>query len=94
MYLTKVVQSLRFRKIAKKLHAGNKAELDSQVKKICQNPDIGELKKGDLAGIRVYKFKIKTTQYLLSYTYNKDTLSLIDFGTHENFYKNLKQYLG
>ncbi|MBF0559840.1 MAG: type II toxin-antitoxin system RelE/ParE family toxin, partial [Nitrospirae bacterium] len=35
--------------------------------KIADDPLIGEEKKGDLRGIYVYKFKIKSIQYLLSY---------------------------
>lgn len=32
------------------------------------NPDIGEQKKGDLARLRIYKFRISGQLYLLGYT--------------------------
>ena len=56
-------------------------------------PAIGEEKKGDLRGVFVYKFKIKTTQYLLAYRKVEKDLELIMLGPHENYYRDLKQYL-
>lgn len=32
-------------------------------------PEIGELKKGDLSEYRVYKFKFKGQEYLVAYKY-------------------------
>ncbi|NCO35324.1 MAG: hypothetical protein GW893_15875 [Armatimonadetes bacterium] len=40
---------------------------DQQVRKIAQDPSIGQEKQGELRGVCVQKFKIHTTQYLLSY---------------------------
>ena len=61
---------------------------------------IGELKVGDLAGIRVHKFRFSRQEYLIAYRTPKADLPLeflfIDFyqvGVHENFYAELKQYL-
>ncbi len=44
--------------------------LDNAVKKIIEKPDIGDLKKGDLAGVRVHKYKHANKQYLLGYRYS------------------------
>ncbi|MGA1791271.1 MAG: type II toxin-antitoxin system RelE/ParE family toxin [bacterium] len=41
----------------------------------------------------MHKFKIKTTQHLLSYRMINDDLELIMIGHHENYYKDLKGYL-
>jgi hypothetical protein len=55
-------------------------------------PDIGEMKKGDLNGIQVYKFKMVKQLTLLAYEYDSGvlTLTLLALGTHENFYRDLK----
>ena len=88
-----IVQQTRlFQQKAKKLHSSEKKSLDKAVKKIIENPSIGTFKKGDLASVQVYKFKHKTTQYLLAYQYIADELklTLLAIGTHENFYRDLK----
>lgn len=53
---------------------------------------MGELKKGDLAGVRVHKFHLISALHLLAYTYNDEqkTLTLHYLGSHENFYRDLK----
>ena len=67
--------------------------LDKEIHKIAEDPAAGEEKKGDLRGVFVYKFKIKTTQYLLAYRKVERDLELIMLGPHENYYRDLKQYL-
>jgi len=67
--------------------------LDQEVQRIAQNPSIGEEKKGDLTGVFVHKFKIETTQYLLAYRKIAPDLELVMIGPHENYYRDLKQYL-
>ena len=67
--------------------------LDQEVRRIAQNPLIGEEKKGDLTGVFVHKFKIKTTQYLLASRKVGHNLDLVMIGPHENYYRDLKQYL-
>jgi len=42
-------------------------EIDEQAKKILEDPEIGESKKGDLRGIRIHKFNFKNQLYLISY---------------------------
>jgi len=49
----------------KKLTAAEKAKLDAEIRKIITKPQIGVEKKGDLRGIYIHKFKVKTTLYLL-----------------------------
>jgi hypothetical protein len=67
--------------------------LDQEIRKIADNPKIGEEKKGDLREIFVHKFKIKTSQYLLAYRKIGRDLELVMIGQHENYYRDLKQYL-
>ena len=89
----KILQSRSFEKKTKRLTKKQKNILDKQIRKILDNPIIGQEKKGDLRGIYVHKFKIETTQYLLSYRSVGDALELITIGPHENYYRNLKIYL-
>lgn len=67
---------------------------------ICETPEVGELKVGDLVGVRVYKFRFNRQDYLVAYRAPKMDLPLelliVDFyqvGMHENFYDDLKLYL-
>ena len=57
------------------------------------DPSLGEMKVGDIAGIRVYKFKMVKQLTLLAYTFEEDiiTLTLLALGSHENFYRDLKK---
>jgi hypothetical protein len=89
----KIVASNQFLKFKKKSSNKLQLEIDSQVNQIINKPEFGELKKGDLAGIRVYKFSYESQQFLLSYKYSTNELQLYTIGSHENFYKKLKGYL-
>ena len=89
----KIYQSRSFEKKIKRFLKKEKNILDQEIKKIIENPFIGEEKKGDLRGVYIYKFKIKTIQCLLSYRMINDDLELIMIGPHENYYQDLKSYL-
>jgi mRNA-degrading endonuclease RelE of RelBE toxin-antitoxin system len=89
----KIFQSRSFEKKVKKLFAREKEILDREIKKIAVTPSLGEEKKGDLKGIFVHKFRIQSIQYLVAYRMVENNLELIMFGTHENYYKDLKSYL-
>ena len=89
----KVEQTPRFRKAEKKFPQNIRNAIKDEVKKLIENPLLGEQKKGDLAELRVHKFKVKQQQYLLGYTFNNDKLIiiLIAIGTHENYYRDIKR---
>jgi len=55
-------------------------------------PTLGYLKKGDLAFLRDYKFKMSKQLILLGYSYDDGelTLELMAFATHEGFYGDVK----
>ncbi|MFP4312943.1 MAG: type II toxin-antitoxin system RelE/ParE family toxin [Alphaproteobacteria bacterium] len=88
-----IVERPAFKKSTKKLHKNQRRDLEMAVVDIAQNPEIGQLKKGDLAGIRVHKFKMAGQLMLLAYSWenNTITLTLIGLGSHENFYRDLKR---
>ena len=89
----KIEQSRIFENKIKKLSKQEKGIVDTEIKRIIENPLIGEGKKGDLQGVSIHKFKIKTIQYLLSYRMIHKGLELIMIGSHENYYRDLKSYL-
>ena len=80
-----------FKKAYKKLHKIERTKVDEAIQQIIKNPDIGQAKKGDLAGVFVYKFKIQTKQILLAYEWNPAERLLLALGVHENFYRDLKK---
>ena len=89
----RIIQSRSFERKIKKFKKQEKKILDNHIKKIQDNTKIGQEKKGDLRSVYVYKFKIQTIEYLLSYRFIKEGLELIMIGPHENYYRDLKTYL-
>ena len=89
----KILQSRSFEHKTKRFSRAQKIELDRQVKFIVEDPMIGVEKKGDLRGVYIHKFQIKTIEFLLSYRFVDENLELIMIGPHENYYRDLKRYL-
>ena len=85
--------TMEVEKKVKKMSKAEKDSLDQEIKRIVEVPSIGEEKKGDLRGVFAHKFKLKTTQYLLAYRRVGGDLELVMIGPHENYYRDLKQYL-
>lgn len=95
-----------FESFVKKQHKPLQLAIEDAVEEVCESPDIGEPKSGDLQGILVHKFVHNRQQYLIAYRPPTDEelrangvsieLLFIDFyqvGVHENFYTALKKYL-
>jgi len=80
-----------FKKSYKKLHANEKAKVNDAIRAIVKKTKIGQEKKGDLAGVFVYKFKINSQEMLLAYEWNVQEKTLLALGVHENFYRDLKR---
>lgn len=81
-----------FVRATKKLHPPQKLELDAALKAVSANPAIGDAKVGDLAGVRVYKFRLANQICLLAYRIlDAESLKLLSVGSHENFYRDLKR---
>ncbi|MDR3504400.1 MAG: type II toxin-antitoxin system RelE/ParE family toxin [Legionella sp.] len=79
-----------FKKAYKKLPTSHKSIVNEAIRTIISDPQIGEEKRGDLAGIYVYKFKINHQQFLLAYEWNPNLRLLLALGVHENFYRDHK----
>lgn len=94
-----------FSQFVKKAHKPLQLAILDEVELVCDNPDVGERKVGDLAEIWVHKFKFNRHEYLLAYRPPSKEMRAkgvdveflaIDFyqvGSHENFYDDLKRYL-
>ena len=89
----RVQQSGIFRRRVNRLHKDEKKALDLAIKAVMENPAIGTMKSGDLAGVQVYKYKHNAQQYLLAYRFIEDELllTMLALGAHENFYRDLKR---
>jgi mRNA interferase RelE/StbE len=88
-----VFQSPLFARQKSRLHKNEGKVLDNAVRFIQAQPEEGEAKKGDLYGVYTYKFKMLKRQMLLAYEYDDTRIVLLTLGPHENFYRDLKQYL-
>ncbi len=86
-----MLQSAGFSRAYKKLHKNQKVDVDDAVEAIVKSPDLGEPKRGDLAGVYVYKFKSNSQLMLLAYEFDPETRMLLLLGSHENFYRDLKR---
>ena len=65
-----IKQMPAFKKVYKKLHEKEQAIVNNAICAIVNNPTIGQEKKGDLAGVFVYKFKIHKQEMLLAYEWD------------------------
>lgn len=82
-----------FKRFVKKQSRPFKLVIEDEVEWVVSNPETGGLKKGDLVGFRVHKFKFQKQEYLMAYRQETKSLIFYMIDTHENFYRNLKQYL-
>ena len=83
----------KFKKYVRKLSRPLQQVILDEVEDVLANPDVGELKEGDLTGFRVHKFTLNRQLTLMAYQVENDFLILYQVGPHENFYKNLKRYV-
>lgn len=85
----------KYNKIKKKFPPLLVNFINNAENKVAENPSIGTPKHGKLKGVSVYKFKPLDHELLLAYEINntKGAVTFIAVGGHENFYRDLKQYL-
>jgi mRNA-degrading endonuclease RelE of RelBE toxin-antitoxin system len=53
-----ILQTPSFKRKVNKLHREQRKVLEKAIRRIVNQPSMGQAKKGDLAGVRVDKFKI------------------------------------
>ena len=81
-----------FKKFVKKQSRAFQLAIEDAVEGVINTPDSGESKKGDLSGFRVHKFKFQRQEYLIAYKTESNSMVFYMIGTHENFYRDIKQY--
>jgi mRNA interferase RelE/StbE len=86
-----VRQMPAFKRAYKKLHPNQKGAVNEAIQAIITDPAIGEPKRGDLAGVYVYKFDVAGQRMLLAYEWDPSQRLLLALGVHENFYRDLKR---
>lgn len=89
----KVFQTPTFQRKYKKLNRNQLSLVNEAIESIITEPEIGELKRGDLGSIRVHKVRKAKVEVLIAYWTTDSSIQLIDFGSHENFYRDLKHRL-
>ncbi|CFQ49426.1 Uncharacterised protein [Yersinia frederiksenii] len=88
-----VYESGRFAKALSRLSEQQLTVVEDQIEQIIANPEMGELKKGDLSYLRVHKFQLNHQLTLLGYSWveQKIELYLLSLSSHENFYQEQKR---
>ena len=84
-----------FAQFVKKASKPLQLRIEDKVNEVCNNPEIGKQKLGDLQGLFVYKFRFNNQEYLMAYEFdcssNANQLVWLEFhqvGPHENFTHN------
>jgi hypothetical protein len=87
-----VSQTPSLARTVKKLNKNQKEDMDITIRSLMKHPESGELKKSDLSGARVLKFKMNKQISFLAYIYDEGiiTLTLLTLGKDENFYRDIK----
>ena len=85
----------KYNRIKKKLPLPLRNQINLIEDEIALNPYSSERKKGDLKEVFVKKFSVLGKEYLLTCKVNEEEREVIflAIGGHENFYRDLKQYL-
>jgi plasmid stabilization system protein ParE len=88
-----VLYKSAFRKFVKKQTRAFQLVIEDETERISKEPEIGEAKKGDLAGFRVHKFIFQNHKYLMAYKAQSNNIIFYMIDTHENFYRELKRFI-
>ena len=80
-----------FKRAYKKLHTNQRDAVHAAMRALIADPMLGEEKKGDLAGVWVYKFDCIHQLHLLAYLWDASSRTWLAVGPHENFYRDLKR---
>ena len=81
-----------FKCAVKKLHPRKNPILMKPCAPLPPTRNSGVARAGDLQGVRIYKFRLSNPLCRLAYRILEgNSLKLLNFGPHENFYRDLKQ---
>ncbi len=74
-----------------------KKEYSDAIKLIRENPDVGQVKRGDLDGIYCYDVYYNNVNYEIAYTLGEnqqgEVIVIIMAGSRESLYDALKRYM-
>ena len=94
----KIYYKRAFAQFVKRASKPLQLTIEDRVNEVCNNPEIGKQKLGDLQGLFVYKFRFNNQEYLMAYEFdrssNANKITWLEFhqvGPHENFYTQLKR---
>ena len=82
-----VEQTHRFQRKYKKLTKHDKKVVNDVIKKALKDPEKGNPKKGNLSGYFTVSFKLHRNPCRLLYCFDEKALTLVEFGSRENFYR-------
>jgi mRNA-degrading endonuclease RelE of RelBE toxin-antitoxin system len=85
--MRKIEQTKGFERKHKKLKKNDKAAINEVIQDIVKKPESGVPKKGDLSGYLTVSYRSHGGQCRLVYCYNYESVTLVDFGPRENFYR-------
>ena len=85
--MRQIKQTPAFGRKYKKLKKHDRKILNDVIEYARKNPENGDSKKGDLSGYLTWTFKLHGGQCRLLYCYDADTITLVEFGPRENFYR-------
>lgn len=54
--------------------------IDAEIKRIMENPEMGEPKRGDIAGVYVRKFEVGRKLFLVAYEFDDSEIDLLAMG--------------
>jgi hypothetical protein len=96
--LLKVIYQSRAKKFLKKIvEKPLKVEFLNAITEIRTDPEVGEVKKGDLLGIYGYDVMYKGINYEIAYRIleieKEVVVNIIMVGTRENFWDEVKKYI-
>jgi mRNA-degrading endonuclease RelE of RelBE toxin-antitoxin system len=84
----KLVETSKFKKLRKRIvSAHEKKALKKAVAKIIDDPEAGNLLKGEFRDLRSFKYSVKGQSRRLIYKTDKTTVILFSFGPREGIYK-------
>lgn len=94
----KFSSTLKLNRLLKSLEKRQRQLLDNyndQVDQIMIDPTLGKKLRGDLSDYYSWDWKFQGSSVRICYKVNsaKKTVQIVYFGTRENFYKDLKNYI-
>ncbi|WPL17188.1 hypothetical protein Thiowin_02184 [Thiorhodovibrio winogradskyi] len=76
----RLAQRPAFKRAYKRLHPNQREAVNAAIRSILEEPSRGQQKKGDLAGVRVFKLDCIHQRFLLAYIQDEALCTLLSLG--------------